>query len=201
MALLALLAMSTFTSVTAIYASALTPLFYVAFGGLLAGRSRAEESSLSGPILLTLTVAAMSPSTISHLVDGGRFDFRPAFEAIRRADPTLPVLLAPVRQARHYAPDLRSLELPEDGGLDRLMALKEGGTAFWLLLNERRRGISFDPTGQRLEFANRSCTPWGEYGRTRLDYELYRIRLYLCDPQGTAHRKQLGRPESGLARG
>lgn len=176
-----LLILSGVTSVTAIYGSALTPLCFVAFGGLSAQAPEQPWPRAFAPVLFALTVAAMLPSTVSQVMDGGRFDFRPAFEAIRRADPSLPVVMTPVVQAAHYAPELRRLELGEDGSVDRLEALREANTRFWLVLTERRHGISFDPAGLRLAFASRRCTAWGEFGRSRLDYEMYRVRLYLCD--------------------
>lgn len=176
-----LLFFSGYTPVTAIYAAAITPLFFVAYGGLCAQAPGTLWPRTFGPVLLVLSVASMMPSTISHLADGGRFDLRPAFDAIRHADPSLPVVVNPITLARYYAPELKSEDLGEDGGVERLEALRRANTRFWLILTERRHGISFDRLGRRWALASRRCTPWGEYGRVRLDYEMYRVRLYLCD--------------------
>jgi hypothetical protein len=175
-----LLFFSGYTPVTAIYASGLTPLLFVAYGGLCAPVVGSPWPRLFSPALLTLSVAAMLPSTVSHLADGGRFDLRPAFDAIRQSDPSQLVVVNPLALARYYAPDLKSVDLPEDGRVERLEALRSAGTPFWLILTERRHGISFDFEGRRWAFASRHCTPWGEYGRMRLDYEMYRVRLYHC---------------------
>jgi hypothetical protein len=176
-----LLGLSGYAPVTAIYASAVTPLFFVAFGGLCAQAAGTPWPRPFGPVLLVLSTAAMLPSTISQLADGGRFDLRPALDEIRRADPSLTVVVNPVALARYYAPELKSEDLGEESGVERLEVLRRAGTRFWLVLTERRHGISFDAAGERLAFASRHCTPWGEYGRMRLDYEMFRVRLYLCD--------------------
>jgi hypothetical protein len=178
-----LLFASGYTIVYWYYLSALLPVVFVGFSGL-ASSLRTPTALKSAFVLLVLTLAGMAPSAVSQMVDGGRFDFRPAFHAIGTLHPDLPLVMTQTIQAAHYAPALSTIELPEDGSTSVLESLRSAGRPFWLILTERRYGISFDPRGDRLAFALTHCAPAGEYGRHRLDYELFRVRLYLCGQSG-----------------
>lgn len=168
------------TDVYAGYAVAALPLGYVSIGGLLAlaegALTRYKGVALS--IAVLILVAAVSPSTASYLSDGSRFDYRPAFREIASVAPDLAVLTSPIVIQRHYAPELRGIELlPKRDYLEEHLQKER---RLWAVVSFRRYGIVGDASGSIDGFLTEHCRRQASYERTRLDYRVYRVELYLC---------------------
>lgn len=178
---LLLLAASGVTDVYADYGVSMLPLVVISAGYLVTALVERSRGS-SGWILaaaLAVVLSAVAPSTASHLSDGTRFDFRPAFEEIRRVDPGLTVYVKPIVQQRWYAPDLdgRSLTLrPEE--MDEHLS----GSPGWVVIGVRRYGIVGDEDGSFRRWLSERCALRAQHERQRLDYRMYRVELHRCAP-------------------
>jgi 4-amino-4-deoxy-L-arabinose transferase-like glycosyltransferase len=160
-------------SVYADYAMAALPLVFVSVGGLLQRVSEAlhkgSRSFLAGATLVL--TAAVLPGLVSHLSDGTRFDYRPAYAYIELGWP------AAVQQ--YYAPNLRFRPLrltPEY--LDQTLQDTSG---FWLVGSYRRYGMAWDRGGAR--WVTYHCRQVLQTQRPRLDYRSYRVELHWCGPR------------------
>jgi len=171
---------------TGAHLTAVFPLFYVAAGGLVQlGADRMAAGRQIFAITATaVIVSGVLPSTISHLLDGSRFDYRPAFRAIRIADPELTVATWPIIQPRYYAPDLTAVELPLDGSTAMLDSLLIAEGDFWVVASIRRYGMVFDDKGERLQWLRKHCRLEMSHEKPRLDYEVFRVELYRCAGDG-----------------
>lgn len=179
--LLALMAASLSTDVYADYAIAMLPLVFVSAGGLVgsaADRMRRGGFASAGMAALLFT-AAVAPATASYLSDGMRFDYRPAFRVIAAEAPDLPVLTSPIIVQRHYAPELRGIELQFD--YDRLESLLMPGAPAWAIVPVRRYGIWQDTNGELARWLVDRCRLHSSSERSRFDFRLYRTDLYRCE--------------------
>lgn len=178
---LLLLAASAVTDVYADYGLSMLPLVVVSGGYLvaaLAERSRGMRGWVLA-VALAVVLSAVAPSTVSHLSDGTRFDFRPAFEEIRRADPALPVFVKPIVQQRWYAPDLQGRPLtyqPEE------LAGRISESPAWVVVGVRRYGIVGDEGGRFRRWLTEACVLRRQHEGQRFDYRMYRIELHRCAP-------------------
>jgi len=177
----ALVALSFRTAIYADYGVSALPLLIVAAAypvawlaeNLPPNRARAGAATL-GWIL----AVGVLPSTASHLSDGTRFDYRPAFRDINAIDPSLEVLAWPVIIQRAYDPTLRSREMPTSAaGLDSALNLYRD---LWAVTSVKRYGMVGDDTGEMARWFWRNCRQQGEYQRPRLDYRIYRVDLWRC---------------------
>lgn len=188
---------------TAIYATYATGLLVVAFvtAGALAqqvadalardaaapgaGHAAAQATGrpvrASGPVAaaaIALFGFAVAPSTLSHLSDGTRFDYRPAYRQIEREAPGRPVVTWPAVLAEAYAPGLQRLPLrPEASYLDSLLA-RHGD--LWVVASVKRAGIALDDRGELEGWLALRCRRRGVTERPRFDYRLYRVELFRC---------------------
>lgn len=173
---------------TTVHAMPMYPLLFVSAGALvqlgadhfMAAKPAGRAAFILAAVLLLVT--GVLPSTLSHLSDGTRFDYRPAFAQIRARDPSLPVVTWPVVQQRHYAPDLKGVPLPENGSTAVLDSMQAGGGAFWVVASFRRYGLAFDHAGARTRWLLDHCRLASRHVRPRLDYEEFRVELYRCGP-------------------
>ena len=182
-----LLAASTRTDVYADYAVAMLPLVFVSAGALArAAAARAGSAAASTAVLAALLGAAVFPGTASHLSDGTRFDYRPAFAHVARTAPELTVLTWPVPLQRHYAPALRGRGLPTDPRrLDRFLAEERD---LWAVASVRRHGIAMDDTGAVAAWLDAHCRRAHAHQRPRWDYRVYRVELWRCTAPAAAAR-------------
>jgi 4-amino-4-deoxy-L-arabinose transferase-like glycosyltransferase len=175
-----LLLASTRTDVYADYGMALLPLVFVAAGGLFQWvvaplGARAVPWLAAAAIVL---VAGVAPSTVSHLRDGTRFDYRPAFAHIRAAAPTVAVLTEPIALQREYAPELRAYALrARTAYLDSALARERD---LWVVTAVQRYGIVGDDGGALRRWLIEHCRLSATHERPRLDYRTYRVDLYRC---------------------
>jgi 4-amino-4-deoxy-L-arabinose transferase-like glycosyltransferase len=179
----AILLASFVTDVYADYGISVLPLVCAAAGGFvqLLTSSSGQRPNIRSLSLAALIVAAMLPSTVSHLSDGTRFDPRPAFAMVARLAPEARVLTTPIALQRHYASQLNAKELRyERPFLDRELA--ENGE-FWLVAAVQRYGIVFDDAGVGPDWLSTNCRQRLTSGRPRLDYRMYSIELYQCKQQ------------------
>jgi 4-amino-4-deoxy-L-arabinose transferase-like glycosyltransferase len=176
----AILLASFVTDVYADYGISVLPLVCAAAGGfvqLLTGSS-GQHLTMRSLSLAALIVAAMLPSTVSHLSDGTRFDPRPAFAMVAELASDARLLTTPIALQRHYAPRLNAKELRyERRFLDRELA--ENGE-LWLIAAVQRYGIVFDDAGVGPDWLSTNCRQRLSSGRPRLDYRMYRTELYQC---------------------
>jgi hypothetical protein len=181
-----LMAASLRTDVYADYAMAALPL---AFLGVGAGVQRlAEGVDLEGwwvtAGLAALLLAGVLPGTVSHLSDGTRFDYRPAYRWLLEHAPDDRVFGAPVAQQRAYGPGLRFTEF--NGNVSQLdSALTEEGR-IWAVASFHRRGL-INGGWEVRDWLRRHCHVRLATERPRLDYRTYRVELLEC-PHREAER-------------
>jgi hypothetical protein len=178
--MLLLLMASTRTDIYADYALAALPLVLVSAAGLLQSAvNRMRSRQVVALVCATLVVcAAIAPSTASHLSDGTRFDYRPAFEHVRRVAPKVTMLTWPPVLAVHYAPDLASRGLRmNEAALDSILAAE---TDLWVVASVRRYGLVFDDAGTITRWLGRSCSLEFTHEKPRWDYRQYRVELHRC---------------------
>lgn len=186
------------TAVYADYGMAMLPLVYTAIGGAVARVG--ELVPRLGPwwagVAVAVLGAATLPGVVSNLVDGMRFDFRPAYRYVQQFAPDRLVVGGPMAEQRYYAPGVRFLEFPPDGmlGLERIA--RENGN-FWLLARYSRLGLQYDDGWSR-HWIDLRCRTVLRTERKRYDYRVYRLDLAWCGderPPGP-----LGQLPSGSAR-
>ncbi len=174
-----LIAAATSRSVYADYAMAMLPLVYVAVGGAV---QRLAESlgtrSTAFALAAGLVLAAgVLPGTVSHLSDGTRFDYRPAYAYLERTAGDQLVMGWPDVIQRYYAPDLNFRLLRRDRAeLDE--ALRQTG-GFWVVGSYRRYGMVLD-NGRVSRWLDANCRRVLKTERPRLDYRTYRVELHWC---------------------
>lgn len=176
----ALVAASAGTDVYADYGMAALPLAVVSAGVLVEmGADRVSSGRRIFAVTSVLVLAAgVMPSTVSHLSDGTRFDYRPAFREIRNAGGSAPVLASPIVVQRRYAPELDGRPLPrEPAFLDSLLRA-EG--RFWVVAPVRRYGIVGDPDGEMERWLSAHCRLRRADEGFRLDYRRYRVEVHEC---------------------
>jgi hypothetical protein len=87
-------------------------------------------------VLVLVLAAALSPSTVSYLGDGARFDYRPSLTRIKTDNPRGTVVIWPRVQAMWASPDLESIELRNTTPLstfDSLLAVRD---RFWVVTSQ-----------------------------------------------------------------
>jgi hypothetical protein len=173
------------TNVYADYGMAALPFFFVGAGSLIAtwagSASSAATQKLTYWAAIIVVLGGVLPSTVSHLSDGTRFDYRPAFERIRRDGKDVLTFTTPLVQAVEYAPDLRFIDTTNE--VARLDSLLSTEGRVWLVASVQRYGWVYDPTGQTQDFVKRRCVLHDAWQRPRLDYRAYRVELYACRAQ------------------
>lgn len=177
----ALLAAASFrTDVYADYAIAMLPLVFVSAGALvqLVGERAGEAARpIEAAVALIICVGTL-PYTVSHLIDGTRFDYRPLFRYVNTHQPRLPVLTWPLVVQRVYAPRLDGRDLRTNTRyLDA--RLQELGS-FWLIASYRRYGMVDDADGSVQSWMRRHCSFATAHERLRFDDRRYRAELHLC---------------------
>jgi hypothetical protein len=174
-----MMVMSASRSVYADYGMAMLPLVYVTVGGFtqrVAEKMTSGQSYVMGVVTLVLA-AAVLPGTVSHLSDGTRFDYRPAYSYIERVAGDRPVLGWPGTIQRYYAPDLDFETVRAD---PQFLADKlEQNSGFWLVASFRRYGMVGD-VGGGARWLDANCRKVLTTERPRLDYRTYRVELHWC---------------------
>src|SRR6266513_1004170 len=175
-----LFVLATRTDVYADYGIAMLPLVFVASGALVA--LGAEQMVRGGgwfaAAAATVIAAGVLPSTVSHLSDGTRFDYRPALRAVAATAPTVPVLTWPIVIGRYYAPGLDNREL--DLRPEALDAALGAAGDLWVILSVREYGLVGDDTGQGSAWLATHCRPVLTHQGVRLDSRVYRVELERC---------------------
>jgi hypothetical protein len=168
------------TEVYADYAMSMLPLVFVTVGAAAAylHRSLGSSGAWVAGAATAVVAAGVSPGTVSHLIDGSRFDYRPAYRHIAAVDPDLLVLTWPVALQAYYRPGLRVRELTLDAdALDRILATEKD---FWAVVSVKRYGITGDLQGVDTGWLPEHCRLVNSHMRPRFDYRIYRVDLYRC---------------------
>ncbi len=182
-ALFLLAVASLVTDVYADYGMAVLPFFFISTGALVQLGTRRLPASAGGVLgwaAAGVLVAGILPSTLSHLSDGTRFDYRPAFRQIAVTAPDLPVLTWPIVLQQRYAPELEGRELAMTRQFLESQLVRGGD--FWAVIPVQRYGIVMDGTGEVGGWLNANCRLSESHQRPRLDYRMYRVDLYRCGP-------------------
>lgn len=178
--LVLLVGLSFTTDVYAVYATSMLPLVLLAAAAAVEVAA-ARTGEVAGRVALLATAVigmAILPQTASHMSDGTRFDYRPAFARIRRDGPQETVLTWPIALQRRYAPELKGVELLPD--TTRLSAVLERDGRAWAVVSMKRYGIAMDDDGALAAWLVARCRAVESYQRPRFDYRLHRVDLYHC---------------------
>jgi hypothetical protein len=173
-----------FLPVSVLYVSAVFPLVLGTAGALVMWfeSSPAGERRAAVGLLLVLA-AALSPSTVSHLADGSRFDYREALARIKEEDPGGTVVIWPLVQATWSAPQLHSIELRTSTKTTLFDSLATVRDRFWVITSQRRMGFVGDADGRKQQWLARRCSEVLRSGAARLDFEQYVTLLWACPGQ------------------
>jgi len=179
-AMMLLAGASLVTDVYADYGIAFLPLLFATAGALVVTAARQMAAGRAAFQLAAAAVlaAGIAPHTASHLIDGTRFDYRPAIRLIDAAAPQLPVFAWPVALARHYGPRLTVHELVlEPHVLDSALA---AAPDLWLVVSVREYGPMGDAGGRGTAWVAARCRLSLAHERLRFDSRRYRVELYRC---------------------
>jgi len=170
-----------FLPVSVLYVSAAFPLVLGTAGALVTwfDSTPVGEQRAAVALLLVLT-AALSPSTVSQLADGSRFDYREALGRIREQDPGGTVVLWPLVQATWSAPELHAIELRQTTDVALFDSLAASRDRFWVITSQRRKGFITDTDGRKHQWLARHCTDVLTTSKPRLDFEQYTTLLWEC---------------------
>jgi hypothetical protein len=168
------------TNVYADYAASMLPLVFVGAGALIQLVSTSAKSRHTWwALACTATIAAaVLPSTVSHLSDGTRFDFRPAFRVIAETAPELKVLARPIILQKYYAPQLSAADLRYDRRFLDAQLAQHG--ELWIAAPVQRYGLVYDRSGAGAAWLAEHCRLTFSHARPRLDYRIHRVDLYRC---------------------
>lgn len=167
--------------VSVLYLSAAFPLVLGAAGALapcLAGTAAAVPR-LATALLLVLA-AALAPGTVSQLLDGSRFDYRPALARVQKDDPKGTLVMWPKVQATWSTPDLETLEFRPTTPIPLFDSLMAARPRFWTITSRRRTGTVGDSDGSKRRWLNKHCGMVLSTGRPRFDYDEYVAELWEC---------------------
>jgi hypothetical protein len=173
-----------FLPVSVLYVSAVFPLVLGTAGALVTWfESTALGERRAALALLLVLAAALSPSTVSQLADGSRFDYREALARIREQDPGGTVVIWPRVQATWSAPELHAIELRNSTKIALFDSLAASQHRFWVITSQRRKGFVGDPDGRKQQWVARHCSEVLRSGARRLDFEQYVTLLWACPGQ------------------
>lgn len=161
------------------YGMSMLPLVFVSAGALVERLAPlfGKDDRIFSLAIVSVLVAGVLPGTVSHLIDGTRFDYRPAYQFIASRDMQTLVIGGPKALHDYYAAALPFEDL-RVGPRTYDALLREQGK-FWLISPRRRYGLVGDPGGTEAWIGNHCGKRFGYEGR-RLDYRRYRIDIYLC---------------------
>lgn len=177
--LLFVLLASRVTATYADYAIGILPGLFIGTGVLTArvAAGSIPRAAAIGAILL----ASAAPSLASHVIDGTRFDYRPALAYVREVSPRSLVLTWPIVTSKHYASDLRMTDLTKSTkALDELLAAEQ---QIFAIVSFKRYGFAVNGGPQIGEWIRNHCAEQRSFERSRFDYRQYRVSVQLC----TAH--------------
>jgi hypothetical protein len=172
--------------ISILYLFATFPLVLATVGSLVP--SLAPEKSLRKRVaaaLMLILGASLAPSTVSHLRDGTRFDYRPALQRIVAEDPRGTVLIWPLIEATWHAPDLTAVELRSSTSVRSLDSLASATRQFWVVSSRRRYGIIHDGDESKARWLERRCDRIHTQEKMRFDWEVYGVTLFKCGGSGS----------------
>jgi hypothetical protein len=170
-----------FLPVSVLYVSAGFPLLLGCVGALCTRfGATAQGERRAAMALLLILAAALAPSTVSELMDGSRFDYRPALAHIKTNDPRGTVVVWPRVQAMWAAPDLESIELRSTMPVSVFDSLFAARDRFWVIASQRRLGIIGDNGGAKQHWLAKHCDRVLTTRAPRFDYEQYVTMLWDC---------------------
>lgn len=164
------------TNIYSDYAVAMLPLAIVTTAALLSHLKVLSQSWWW--IGALLVVVASAPETASQLLNGMRFDPRPALHQATTTDTERIIVGWPLIVLRHYAPGAQVVEQPSSpAGLD---SLANSRSRFWFIASRSRFGL-MGPGGRSLEgWLNMNCRERGRWSDRRVDFRVYQTLLLEC---------------------
>ncbi|MBP2647190.1 MAG: hypothetical protein H6Q77_814 [Gemmatimonadetes bacterium] len=179
-----------FLPVSVLYVSAAFPLLVSAAGALPSCfATTAPARRRAAVALLLVLVAGLAPSTVSHLNDGSRFDYRPALGRVQAVDPGGTVVLWPLVQATWAAPGLKGVELRSSTTVSLFDSLLAARDRYWVITSRRRYGLIGDADGRKQQWLSRHCDRILTTARPRYDFEEYVAMLWECRAGGPSSIK------------
>lgn len=170
-----------FLPVSVLYLSAAFPMMLAAAGALcMSFGAEAAGQRRAAVVLLLVLAAGLAPSTVSQLLDGSRFDYRPALAHITKNDPRGTVVVWPRVQAMWATPALESIELRGTTPISMFDSLDATKDRFWVIASQRRQGFIGDADGQKQQWLARHCARVLTTGQPRYDFEQYVAILWEC---------------------
>lgn len=173
--------------VSILYLFGAFPLLFAVLGSLvpgLAGQDEGRQRGVAAAVMLVLG-ASLLPSTISHLRDGTRFDYRPALARVVQDDPQGTVVIWPLIAATWYAPGVNAVEMRPTTTAATFDSLATAEQRFWVVMSERRYGTVMDGDGSRTRWLQHHCRPVDRQDTLRFDWDVYAVTLFLCEDVGT----------------
>jgi hypothetical protein len=162
------------------------PLLFAAVGALVPSLSPDGSRQRSIAVgLLVILGASLLPSTISHLRDGTRFDYRPALARIVREDPNGTVLIWPLIEATWYAPGLKAVELRSTTSVAKIDSLARANPGLWVVTSRRRYGTVTDADGSKTRWLQHACREVETTETLRFDWDVYAVTVYRCEGVGS----------------
>ena len=162
------------------YATAMLPLVFISIGMGVARFTELlpERQGAAALAMVVVLLAGISPGAVSHLTQGTRFDYRPAFDEIRAQGPDELVLAWPIIVQRHYAPEFRAKEFfPEP---EFLHGTLEAEGTFWAIGSRRREGLVGDTGGAGRRWLSRECEEVNAFQGRRFDFRMFEVILFRC---------------------
>ncbi len=178
--LVALFVGSVYRDVYAYYVTALLPLWFLLIGAALY-RLENELSRIVAAGIVILLIASVTPSIVSNLRDGTRFDYRPAYDYIQEHGHEDPVFGTPRAAAKYYAPDLDFHELTMRP--DQLQQSYDSHESIWVIASYRRYGFLNDPSGSIERWLWDHCKIAHKYEKVRFDFRRYAAHLHVCSKE------------------
>jgi len=135
-------------------------------------------SPLNHVALFAVLIASFLPTTVSHLIDGTRFDYRPSLNYLLEKEVREPVVGSPLLMQRYYAPSLNSVGFQKTiNQLDQQIAVG----SFYFIASEREYGLVDDPERNLRPWLSMNCREVLRTHEMRIDMRSYTVLLYRCE--------------------
>ena len=172
---------SSFIDVYADYAFVMLPLVFLSVGlgiQILSSSQNSVKSKFATTISISvILIAGLLPSTLSHMRDGSRLDYKSAYNFIDQNSSSKVVFADLKVIQKYYAPDA-SFHAYGKNFKSFLHRIKKHDS-FWLIAAYRRRGI-VNVTVKLERWIENNCRLKKKVGKQRFDYRDYKIKIFMC---------------------
>jgi len=177
-----LLVASPYINAYADYAFVMMPLVFIVVGAavqlLVENLSSYRARVIAVIAVVGVLGAGFFPSTVSHMRDGGRFDYKSAYRFIEEQSDDAVIFTRNQVIQKFYAPERDFELLGFNYDSFRRRALQH--QSFWVMAIYRRRGLA-RVSAQIEPWLAQHCENRFNAGYERFDYREYRIKVFWCD--------------------